>query len=59
MLQSLRNLGQRKPSKKSLQESVAEALEKSPLAQDRGRLDKEAKMGGETQSSASEAKGDG
>ncbi len=41
MLQSLRDLGQRKPSKKSLQESVAEALEKSPLAQDRGVLDKE------------------
>jgi uncharacterized protein (DUF697 family) len=50
MLQSLRNLGQRKPSKKSLQESVAEALEKSPLAQDRGVLDKEAQTGGEGQS---------
>jgi small GTP-binding protein len=46
MLQSLRNLGQRKPSKKSLQESVAEALEKSPLAQDRSVLDKEAQTGG-------------
>jgi small GTP-binding protein len=42
MLESLRGLGQRKPSKKSLQQSVAEALEKSPLAQDRGALDKEA-----------------
>ena len=49
MLQSLRNFGQRKPSKKSLQESVAEALEKSPLAQDRGVLDKEAQMGGEAE----------
>ncbi|MBF8285134.1 MAG: putative Small GTP-binding protein [Anaerolineales bacterium] len=47
MLQSLRNLGQRKPSKKSLQESVAEALEKSSLATDRGALDKEAQAGGE------------
>ncbi len=44
MLHSLRSLGQRKPSKKSLQESVAEALEKSPLAQDRTVLDKEAQM---------------
>ena len=49
MLQSLRNLGQRKPSKKSLQESVAEALEKSPLAQDRTALDKEAQTGGDEQ----------
>jgi small GTP-binding protein len=47
MLASLRSLGQRKPSKKSLQQSVAEALEKSPLAQDRGALDKEAQAGGE------------
>ncbi len=58
MLQSLRNLGQRKPSKKSLQESVAEALEKSPLAQDRGALDKEAKTGGEGQAEALEGEGD-
>jgi len=56
MLQSLRNFGQRKPSKKSLQESVAEALEKSPLAQDRGVLDKEAQMGGEGEA-ASEGEG--
>jgi small GTP-binding protein len=52
MLQSLRNLGQRKPSKKSLQESVAEALEKSPLAQDRTVLDKEAQTGGEGQTAS-------
>ncbi len=52
MLQSLRDLGQRKPSKKSLQESVAEALEKSPLAQDRAALDKEVKTGGEGQAAS-------
>ena len=57
MLQSLRNLGQRKPSKKSLQESVAEALEKSPLAQDRGALDKEAQTGREEEPLAGEDEG--
>ena len=57
MLQSLRNLGQRKPSKKSLQESVAEALAKSPLAQDRGVLDKEAQTGGEGEAEAPAGEG--
>ncbi|MBI3362377.1 MAG: 50S ribosome-binding GTPase [Chloroflexi bacterium] len=44
MLNSLRDLGKRKPTKKSLQESVAEALANSPLAADRGVLDKEVEM---------------
>ncbi|MBI3763371.1 MAG: DUF697 domain-containing protein, partial [Chloroflexi bacterium] len=44
MLNSLRDLGKRKPAKKSLQESVAEALANSPLAADRGVLDKEVEM---------------
>ena len=52
MLESLRSFGKRKPSKKSLQESVAEALEKSPLAQDRTVLDKEAQTGGEGQTAS-------
>lgn len=43
LLDSLRGLGQRKPGKQTLQERIAEALEKSPIAADRGVLDAEAK----------------
>jgi len=47
LLDSLRGLGQRKPSKQGLQERIKEALEKSPMATDRGALDAEAKKSGE------------
>jgi small GTP-binding protein len=47
LLDSLRGLGQRKPSKQGLQERIKEALEKSPMAADRGALDAEAKKSGE------------
>ena len=47
LLESLRGLGQRKPSKQSLQERIAEVLEKSPMAADRTTLEAEAtKIGG-------------
>ncbi len=38
----LRNLGTRKPNRATLREQMAEALEHSPMATDRGELDKEA-----------------
>jgi uncharacterized protein (DUF697 family) len=38
----LRNLGARKPNRATLREQMAEALEHSPMATDRGELDKEA-----------------
>jgi small GTP-binding protein len=47
LLQSLRDLGKKKPDKKSLEQQVKEALENSPLASDRSALDAEAKPGGE------------
>ncbi len=43
LLDSLRNLGQRKPSKQGLKERISEALEQSPLATDAAGLDAEAK----------------
>jgi uncharacterized protein (DUF697 family) len=43
LLDSLRNLGQRKPSKQGLKERISEALEQSPLATDPAGLDAEAK----------------
>ncbi len=46
LLESLRGLGQRKPSKQSLQERIAEVLEKSPMAADRSALDAEVKKDG-------------
>ncbi len=49
LLQSLRDLGKKKPSKKSLEQHVKEALENSPLAQDRGVLDKEAQADEDSQ----------
>ncbi len=48
MLESLRDLGRRKPGRKSLQEHIRAALEHSPLAEDRAGLDKEAKTEGGT-----------
>jgi small GTP-binding protein len=41
-IESLRNLGKKKPDKKSLQETIAQSLENSPLAASRETLDKEA-----------------
>ena len=46
LLESLRGLGQRRPSKQSLQERIAEVLEKSPMAADRSTLDAEVKKDG-------------
>jgi small GTP-binding protein len=46
LLESLRGLGQQKPTKQSLQERMAEVLEKSPMAADRSALDAEAKKDG-------------
>jgi small GTP-binding protein len=43
LLDSLRNLGQHKPSKQGLKERISEALEQSPLATDPAGLDAEAK----------------
>ncbi len=45
LLDSLRGLGQRKPSKQGLQERIAQVLEESPMATDRSTLDAEAKPG--------------
>ncbi len=42
MLDYLRSLGKKKPDRKGLQQRVAEALEQSPIAQDRSVLDHEA-----------------
>jgi len=43
LLDSLKNFGQKKPGKESLQESIQQALENSALARDRSELDKETK----------------
>jgi uncharacterized protein (DUF697 family) len=48
LLESLRGLGQHKPSKQSLQERIAEVLDKSPMAASRGPLDAEANKAGDT-----------
>ncbi len=42
LLDSLKNFGKQKPGKKSLQESIAQSLENSPLASHREMLDKDA-----------------
>jgi small GTP-binding protein len=42
LLGTLKNLGKRKPGQKELQESIAQALESSPLAESRSALDSEA-----------------
>jgi hypothetical protein len=34
LLETMKNFGKRKPGKKNLQETISEALEKSPIAQD-------------------------
>jgi uncharacterized protein (DUF697 family) len=47
LLDSLRGLGQRRPSQQGLQERIAEVLEQSPMAADRGALDAEVKKSGE------------
>jgi small GTP-binding protein len=47
LLDSLRGLGQRRPSQQGLKERISEALEGSPMAADRSRLDVEAKKSGE------------
>lgn len=39
LLEGLKGIGRRKPSRRSLSERVREALEKSPLARDRSELD--------------------
>ena len=43
LIDSLRNLGQRKPSKQGLQERISEALEQSPMAASQSTLDAETK----------------
>jgi hypothetical protein len=53
LIQSLSDLGRRKPGRKSLQEHIRAALEKSPLAKDRAKLDKEAEGEGEVASDES------
>lgn len=40
-IETLRNLGKKKPDKKSLQETIAQSLENSPLAASRETLDKD------------------
>jgi small GTP-binding protein len=42
LISSLKDLGKRKPNKKSLQERIAQSLENSPIAEDRTILDSEA-----------------
>ena len=42
LLNSLKNLGKRKPGKKGLQERIIQSLERSPLAESRSELDHEA-----------------
>ncbi len=52
MLEYLRSFGKRKPNRKGLQQRITEALEQSPMAEDRSVLDHEAgeAAGSETQS---------
>jgi GTPase len=45
MLNSLKQLGKRKPGRKSLQEHISKALEDSPIAADRQVLDQQAEPG--------------
>jgi small GTP-binding protein len=52
LLAALRDLGKKKPDKKTLEEQVKEALEHSPLAQDRSTLDKQSHSGIESLSEA-------
>jgi small GTP-binding protein len=42
MLETLKNLGKHKPDQKELQQSIAQSLESSPLAESRSALDNEA-----------------
>jgi small GTP-binding protein len=42
LLDTLKSLGKRKPSQKELQDSIAQSLESSPLAESRSALDREA-----------------
>jgi GTP-binding protein Era len=42
LLDSLRGLGQRKPSKQGLQQRISEALEQSPMAKERGAMEGQA-----------------
>jgi len=42
LLETLKNLGKRKPGQKTLQESITQSLESSPLAESRAALDREA-----------------
>jgi hypothetical protein len=41
LLDSLRSLGKRKPSREGLRQKISEALERMPAAADRGALDQE------------------
>jgi GTPase len=45
LLVTLKTLGKKKPSREQLRQTIAEALEKSPVAEDRSILDKETKPG--------------
>jgi uncharacterized protein (DUF697 family) len=42
LLESLKNIGKRKPDRKGLREQIAHSLENSPLAESRSQLDEEA-----------------
>jgi hypothetical protein len=42
LLESLKNLGKRKPGQGKLQEQITQSLENSPLAESRSLLDREA-----------------
>lgn len=42
LMETLKNLGKRKPGEKTIQQTIAESLEKSPLGESRSTLDDEA-----------------
>jgi len=48
LIDSLKSLGQRKPSKQGLQERISEALEQSPMAASQGALDAQAQKSGDS-----------